>query len=50
MPLVNLDVKNAFENSKTLVNEIVGDEVFDDVLESIRTDENGPKIDIRREI
>lgn len=47
---LNLNVKNAFENSKTLVNQIVGDEVFEDVLESIRTDENGPKIDIRRDL
>jgi hypothetical protein len=47
---MNLDTKNAFENSKTLVNEIVGDEVFEDVLESIHTDENGPRIDIRRDL
>jgi hypothetical protein len=47
---INLDTKNAFENSKTLVNQIVGDEVFEDVLESIKTDENGPKIDIRRDL
>ena len=47
---INVDTKNAFENSKTLVNQIVGDEVFEDVLESIKTDENGPKIDIRRDL
>lgn len=47
---INLDTKNAFENSKTLVNQIVGDEVFEDVLESIKTDENGPQIDIRRDL
>ncbi len=47
---INVDTKNAFENSKTLVNAIVGDEVFEDVLDSIRTDENGPKIDIRRDV
>jgi hypothetical protein len=47
---VNIDVKNAFENSKTLVNEIVGDEVFDDVIESIKTDENGPRIDVRKDL
>ncbi len=47
---VNLDTKNAFENSKTLVNQIVGDEVFEDVLESIKTDENGPQIDIRKDL
>ena len=47
---VNLDTKNAFEMSKTLVNEIVGDEVFEDVLESIHTDENGPQIDVRADL
>ncbi len=47
---MNIDTKNAFENSKTLVNQIVGDEVFEDVLESIKTDENGPRIDIRRDL
>lgn len=47
---VNVDTKNAFENSKTLVNQVVGDEVFEDVLESIKTDENGPMIDIRKDL
>jgi hypothetical protein len=47
---LNLDTENAFENSKTLVNQIVGDEVFEDVLESIKTDENGPQIDIRKDL
>jgi hypothetical protein len=46
----NLDMKNAFESSSTLVNEIVGDEVFEDVLDSILTDPNGPKIDIRKDL
>jgi len=47
---VNINTKNAFENSKTQVNQIVGDEVFEDVLESIKTDENGPQIDIRKDL
>jgi hypothetical protein len=47
---LNVDTTNAFENSKTLVNQVVGDEVFEDVLESIKTDENGPQIDIRRDL
>ena len=46
----NLNTKNAFESSKTLVNEIVGDEVFEEVLEQIRDDPNGPKIDVRRDL
>ena len=47
---IYVNIKSVFENSKTLVNEIVGDEVFEDVLESIRTDENGPRIDIRSDV
>jgi len=47
---LNINVKNAFESSKTLVNDVVGDEVFEDVLDSIKTDENGPKIDIRKDV
>jgi hypothetical protein len=46
----NIDMKNAFEASSTLVNEIVGDEVFEDVLDSILTDPNGPRIDIRKDL
>jgi hypothetical protein len=47
---LNVNVKNAFESSKTIVNEVVGDEVFEDVLDSIRNDPDGPKIDIRRDL
>lgn len=47
---LNVNVKNAFEYSKTLVNEIVGDEVFEDVIDSIKTDENGPRIDVRKDV
>ena len=46
----NWDMKNAFEYSKTLVNEYVGDEVFEDVLQQILEDPNGPQIDIRKEL
>src|SRR4029079_10721335 len=46
----NIDMKNAFEASSTLVNEIIGDEVFEDVLDSILTDPNGPRIDIRKDL
>jgi hypothetical protein len=47
---LNIDMKNAFESSKTLVNEVVGDEVFEDVLQSIEEDPNGPQINIRRDL
>jgi hypothetical protein len=48
--VLNINSKGAFENSKTLVNEVVGDDVFDDVIESIKVDENGPQIDIRKDL
>lgn len=44
----NWDMKNAFEYARTLVDEIAGDEVFEDVLKSIETDPNGPQINIRQ--
>lgn len=47
---LNIDMKNAFEASKTLVNEVVGDEVFEDVLKSIEEDPNGPQINIRKDL
>ncbi len=47
---LNIDMKNAFESSKTLVNEVVGDEVFEDVLKSIEEDPNGPQINLRRDL
>jgi len=46
----NLKTKEAFEASKTLINEYVGDEVFEDVLAGIRDDPNGPHVDVRKEL
>ena len=43
-------MKEAFEHSSTLVDEIAGDEVFEDVLKSIKTDPNGPQVDIRQDL
>jgi len=43
-------MKEAFYHSKTLVNEIADDELFDDVLDSIRDDPSGPQIDIRNDL
>ncbi len=47
---LNLNTHNAFESSKTLVDEIVGDEVFEEVLEQVRDDPNGPKTDVRKDL
>jgi hypothetical protein len=43
-------MKEAFYFSKTLVNEIADDEVFEDVINSIRDDPHGPQIDVRSDI
>jgi len=45
----NWKLRESFENSITLVDAIVNAEGFvEKVLESIRTDPNGPKIDLRK--
>ena len=44
------DLKQAFEASHTLVNDVVNDEVFEDVIGSIQQDPNGPQIDIRKDL
>jgi hypothetical protein len=46
----NWRMKEAFEYSKTLVNEIADDPIFDDVLQSFRDDPLGPQIDIRKDV
>jgi hypothetical protein len=46
----NWKMKEAFEYSKTLVNELVGSEVFEEMLEGIKLDPNGPQIDIRQHL
>jgi hypothetical protein len=42
-------MQQAFWHSETLVNEIAGDDVFKDVIKSIETDPNGPRINVDRE-
>lgn len=46
----NLEVQKAFEASKTLINEYVGDEVFEDVLDGLKNDPDGPHIDVRKDL
>lgn len=46
----NWKMKEAFEYSKTLVNEIAGDEVFEDILNGILQDPQGPMVDIRKDL
>ncbi len=47
---LNWNMKGAFQFAGTLVNELAKDDVFEDVLDSIRDDENGPQIDLREEV
>jgi len=43
----NADLRSAFEYSKTLVNRMANDPIFEDVLESLEKDPSGPQINIR---
>jgi hypothetical protein len=48
---MNWKLQDAFRYCVTLVDDVVGDEgFFDDVLESIKSDPNGPQIDLRAEL
>ncbi len=43
-------MKEAFYHSETLVNEVMDDEVFKEVIDNIRDDIHGPQIDIRKDL
>ena len=47
-------MKEAFEHSKTLVNELIGAEegqdLFEEVLQSMAKDPDGPRVDIRKDL
>ncbi len=47
---LNVDIINGFEYSKSLVNALADDEIFEDVLESLEKDPNGPRVNIRKEV
>jgi len=47
----NWKVREAFEYSSTLVDELVGEKgIFEDVIRSIREDPNGPRVDLRADL
>jgi len=47
----NLDVKTAFAASETLVDEVMAEKgVFHDVLDSLKNDPDGPKVDIVKDL
>ena len=45
---INWRLEKAFWASETLINEALGDEIFQDMLEGIRDDEEGPQIDVAK--
>ena len=46
----NWKMQEAFEHAKSLVDELAGEEVFEEVLEGIKLDPKGPQVDIRKEL
>lgn len=46
----NWRTKKAFYASETLVNEYASDDVFDEVIHSMKHDSNGPRVDLERDL
>jgi len=46
----NCDIQNAFSVIDTLVDEMVGDKVFHNMINSLRDDKDGPRVDIAKDI
>ncbi|HEY2880807.1 MAG TPA: hypothetical protein VGJ15_00185 [Pirellulales bacterium] len=47
----NFDIQNAFRSADSLIDELVGQKgVFHDVLDSLRDDPDGPKVDIEKQL
>ncbi len=47
---LNMDLIHAFDYSKTLVNALADDEIFDDVIDSLKNDPAGPQVDVRKDV
>ena len=48
---ISWDMQTAFQGVKPLVNAITDDpNIFDEILDNIANDPNGPKLDIRRDV
>lgn len=43
------EMQKAFHYSKTLVDEVAGAPVFDDIMDSLKNDPNGPQIDVQND-
>lgn len=47
---LNWEMDEAFWASETLINDAFGDEIFRDIFDGIRDDEDGPKIDMQKKV
>jgi hypothetical protein len=47
---LNADLINGFESSETLVNALADDDIFDDVIDSLKNDPAGPQVDVRKDV
>lgn len=47
---MNVRIEEAFWASESLINEALGDEIFRDIIDGIRDDEDGPQIDIAKDV
>jgi hypothetical protein len=47
---LNLRIEDAFWASGSLIDEALGDEIFDDMIEGIHLDKDGPQIDIKSDV
>lgn len=47
---LNMKIEDAFWASETLINEAFDDEIFRDIVEGIRDDEDGPRIDLEKNV
>lgn len=44
------EMEKAFESAKTLVDEAAGGPIFDDVLDQLKDDPHGPRVDLRKDL
>ncbi len=47
---LNWNLADAFWHTESLINDAFGDEIFRDILDGIRDDQDGPRIDIAKEV
>ena len=47
---MNIKIEEAFWASESLINEALGDDIFRDIIDGIRDDEDGPQIDIAKDV